>query len=138
MRAALMTVSTAVLMGCSGQASPSTPTAIDDGAPLRPVAFSVDVREGPIIRVQPSGDDVSPCIVGATIEIVGGSGEGQSKTQDCQFDWYMLGPPVFFGLTPGGSSMIRASAPGYGAHLMNVELPEVGSVQVVIHLFRTQ
>ena len=131
-----MTVLTAALVGCSGQALPSIPTPIDDDEPPPRVAFSVDVREGPIIRSHPSGDDMSPCIVGATIEIVGGSGEGQRRTQDCQWDWYILYYPTFGGLAPGGSSMVRASAPGYGAHLMNVELPEVGRSHVVIHLFK--
>lgn len=59
-------------------------------------------------------DGSGTCIDGAVIEIVSGQGKGFKGTPSASCDvWDLDGGYIIYGLVPGGSLTIRASAPGY-------------------------
>ena len=133
MRIALMTAVTLALLGCSGQSVPPAPSPIEAEPYPWLASFTVELVEPPIAR-----NFNGRCIDGATVEIVSGPGTGRSVTQDCSmWDWYVGYSAGFGDLTPGGAATLRASAPGYGWALLNVELT-VPRQHVVIHLSKIE
>lgn len=125
MRYGLQLLAALALVGCIDSVS-STPT---DGVgpteltpfnPMPPIAGQI-----PSAQIDASAkatgwlwvtvlDGGGPCIDGAVIEIVSGQGKGLKGTPLASCDaWNMVGGYFIYGLIPGVSLTIRASATGY-------------------------
>jgi hypothetical protein len=60
------------------------------------------------------------CIVGATVEVIGGQRVGTIVTQPGACDAWWFAEIEFAGLTPGVEMTLRASAPGYSSQVVTV------------------
>jgi hypothetical protein len=81
------------------------------------------------------------CIVGATVEVVGGQGVGQSITLNSRCSWWDWEDAfVFSDLIPDVAMTLRASAPGYasteGTFLPSLSRDSRGRYQAVLELSR--
>jgi hypothetical protein len=93
-----------LLIGCSGDVAPPTgPT------PPAPVSST------PGGNVWVTALDGYTCIVGATVEIVGGENVGQSQTQTIPCDYWSPSGVLFTDLKPGVEVTAHVSARGYVA-----------------------
>ena len=111
MRLVLIISVTLIFFGCSQESVQRLPTApsppVQTASPPPP-AGSMTWLWGMVVG--PSG----VCIEGATVQVVGGQGLGQSITQTTPCDaWAYGGGFVLKGLTPSVEMTLRASAPGW-------------------------
>jgi hypothetical protein len=72
------------------------------------------------------------CIVGATVQVVGGQGIGPGVVQDADCDaWSYSGGVLFGNLVPGVEMTIRATTPG-GRVQEKTVVPTLGSYTVTL------
>jgi hypothetical protein len=113
MKLALAIVATVALSGCSQGDGTHLPLVPDPSVSPGPAAKS-------LLMMVVDGH-TSSCIVGATIQVVGGQRLGQSATQTMPCGAWDYGSEVLLtDLTPGVEMTVRASAPGYTSHEVSV------------------
>ena len=78
-------------------------------------------------------DDSGLCIDGATVQVVGGQGIGQSITQETPCSaWDYAGGFVFKNLTPGVAMTLRAAAPGWTTQEQTFVPPSATAVDLTL------
>jgi hypothetical protein len=130
LRLVLVISVTLILFGCSEESAQRLPTApsppVQTASPPPPPSDSLAWLWGFVVA--PSGG----CIEGATVQVVGGQGLGQSITQTTPCDaWAYDGGFEFKDLTPGVAMTLRASAPGWSTQ-ENTFVPHLGGQQAVL------
>ncbi len=103
---------------------PRTTTVIPTPGPRTAVLLGLSPLVGPapgtaflmVMAVDASGI----CIVGATVEVIGGQRAGTTMTQSGACDAWWFAEIEFVGLTPGVEMTLRVSAPGYSPQVVTV------------------
>lgn len=116
----LAVLAASMLLGCSGDGTPTGPLLPD--IPDRP---NPPQTQDPPARPSPSPtalatvwglviDDYGGCIADVTVEVIGGQATGRSARQETPCaKWDYGGGFTFRDLTPGVPLILRIAAPGY-------------------------
>jgi hypothetical protein len=129
---ALVMVVTLLLCGCSQSGTQPSPTAPAPPAPGPPPTPT----PGPpvwLLGYVVNSDGV--CVEGATVEVVGGQGAGQSVPQKTPCDaWDYANGFEFHDLMPGVAMTLSASAPGWSTCAYSVTPHGGGQSAVILEL----
>ena len=130
-----------VLLGCSAERTPPTAPTPSPTVPVSPVPPTpnpppVPSTPGAVWLMVAESSGI--CILGATVDVIGGQAVGQTAAQDHPCNIWDIGGVEFDNLIAGTEMTVRASAPGYAAKEMTVVPMEMrgGLRAIVIELSR--